>query len=137
MHVKCLICENIIQVPDSKAGKVKCDKCSTIFNRTGQPLVESRQYMLKKLDELESVGFRYVRWCSANDEHVCPHCKDRNSRLYTIEKAREAIEGDFCCADKFWQGCRCLFVAERKPMDILKKKKSKFEWLKKYFKKII
>jgi len=120
----CPNCSNIIPIPAQYVGRVKCRHCGHIFKTKGQ-LHEQRKYILEKLADLETSGFQYVRWLAANDEYVCPLCAEKNKRLFKPDEVRQLIQGKFCQAKDFWQGCRCIIGSAKNPTEVLKKPKSK------------
>lgn len=74
-----------------------------------------RKDMLEVLNHLISQGAVKVKWETANDEHVCPLCADRNCKIYTISEAKEELKGKFCKPGDPDDRCRCTFsVAELK-----------------------
>jgi rubredoxin len=121
MQTQCPNCGKAIPIPDQYIGRVKCRYCAHIFKTEGQ-LHDQRKYILKRLVDLEASGFQYVRWLSANDEHVCPLCAEKNKNLFKPNEIKELINGKFCQAKDFWQGCRCVIVADRNPAEVLKSK---------------
>lgn len=124
MQTQCPNCGKTIPIPDQYVGRVKCRYCSHIFKTEGQ-LQEQRNYIFKKLIELETSGFQCVRWLSSNDEHVCPLCAEKNKGLFTFNEIKKLIRGKFCQAKDFWQGCRCTIVPVKNPTEVLEKPKSK------------
>lgn len=120
----CPNCNNTIPIPAQYVGRVKCRHCGHIFKTKGQ-LHDQRKYILEKLSDLEASGFEYVRWLTGNDDYVCPLCADRNKRLFTPEEVKQLIQGRFCQAKDFWQGCRCIIVPAKNPEELSKKPKHK------------
>lgn len=70
-----------------------------------------RKDMLRVLKNLESQEVINVTWETANDEHVCPLCAERNGVTYTISEAKEQLKGKFCRPGDPDDRCRCTFVA--------------------------
>jgi hypothetical protein len=74
-----------------------------------------RKDMLEVLNHLVSQGAVKVKWETANDEHVCPLCANRNGKIYTISEAKEELKGEFCKPGDPDDRCRCTFgIAELK-----------------------
>jgi hypothetical protein len=123
MRVICPNCKNEIPVPDQYIGRVKCRFCAHIFKTEGQ-LEEQRKYILQRLADYEKAHFQYVRWISANDEHVCPLCAEKNKKLFKPNEIRELIKNKFCQAKDFWQGCRCMIAPAENPAEAIKPKRN-------------
>lgn len=109
----CPVCDSVGYVPEDYVGKVKCPKCKSVFNRTGNPIPKVRKQLLGKLADLEQAGFSKATWIGGNDEHACKKCRTRHGVAYTIQQMRVILNSDFCESDPFEQGCRCTVGACR------------------------
>ncbi len=69
---------------------------------------------LEKLADLERSGITDVEWCAAGDEHVCPSCRARNGRVFTIAQMPHELKGEFCCPGDPDERCRCVIIATSK-----------------------
>ena len=49
---------------------------------------------------------------NARDEHVCPLCKAREGKYYTVEEVKKILEGEFCKPEDEDDRCRCCFVVD-------------------------
>jgi hypothetical protein len=84
-----------------------------------------RKGFFEKLDSLESAGFTYVRWSTANDDYVCLYCQDREKRLYSISEARKLLSSEFCQPSEPLQGCRCVIIPAKDPKEAIQNNKSR------------
>jgi len=109
----CPLCETSGTIPEDYQGKIRCSKCGSRFNRTGVPISIIRKIFLNRLADFDEAGFTYVKWITANDEHVCKTCKDKEGRKFTISQMKNIIENSFCDSDPFKQSCRCVIVADK------------------------
>ena len=112
----------MIPVADQYVGSVKCCSCEHVQETRGQ-LQAWREGMERRLAELQSQGREYVHWLTAKDEHVCPRCRERDGRLFTIDQVRQIIRKRFCRAKDRWQGCRCIIIPALPPVDASRKPK--------------
>jgi hypothetical protein len=67
--------------------------------------------MLEHLNNFTSQGVIKVKWQSSNDQHVCPQCAARNSKIYTIAEVKKELKGKFCQPGDPDDRCRCAFTA--------------------------
>lgn len=70
-----------------------------------------RKEMLAHLVERSDNGINKVEWSSAQDEHVCALCANRDGKIYTFEQAKKELEGEFCRPSDPDDRCRCIFLA--------------------------
>jgi len=69
-----------------------------------------REDMIEVLNDFITRGAKKVRWFSAQDEHVCPLCKEKDGTIYTIEETIEALKDEFCKPGDPDDRCRCTFL---------------------------
>lgn len=112
IKAKCFTCDTVGYIPEDYQGKIKCPKCKSLFQRTGNPTSVVRKQLFEKLNDIEHMGISIVKWCGG-DEHSCDKCKNRNKKVYTIQEMKKIINSEFCDSDPFEQGCRCTIIAHK------------------------
>ena len=77
--------ESIVMSENKTEMKKEIDKAMKYWNRQakqGGDNVTSEAY----IDGLRSMGIKYVRWVTREDEKVCPACAKKDGKIYEIDK---------------------------------------------------
>lgn len=65
---------------------------------------------LETIRYLKSQGITKFKWSTANDEFVCPQCKQREGVLFSENELLGILSTEFCTPEDEDDRCRCAII---------------------------